>query len=179
MVFNQDLNTLVPASKIRRYLESPQKGLMDAQGSEEIDFENVTNKVTLLSMALTDITQQIEREIPAGASDLNAVSVQLGNLHARIGEDPLYSPAAWDLHADFYHVLRISFQLTRVQHTSTVLGQKPRCRLSCSAFVTKSPLLKIQVSTVASCKLTGRLPTHNRFLFFSLSLLILVHSYVP
>jgi len=103
MVFNQDLNTLVPASKIRGYLESPQRGLMDTQGSEEIDFENVTNKITLLSMALTDITQQIEQEMRAGASDLNAVSGQLSNLHAKIGEGLLYSPAAWNLHADFHH----------------------------------------------------------------------------
>jgi hypothetical protein len=71
-------------SKIRGYLESTQAGLVDVQGSEEIDFENVTNKVTLLSVALTDITRQIER---AGATELNAVSTQLSNLHAKIGED--------------------------------------------------------------------------------------------
>lgn len=90
-------------------------GLMDAQGSEETDFENVTNKVTLLSVALTDITQQIEQEMRAGASDLNAVSGQLSNLHAKIGEDPLYSPAAWNLHADFHHVYFISVD-TRAAH---------------------------------------------------------------
>lgn len=87
ITFNQDLNALVPASKIRGYLESPQAGLIGAQGFEEIDFENVNNKVTLLSMALTDITRQIER---AGASELNAVCTQLSNLHAKIGEDPLH-----------------------------------------------------------------------------------------
>ena len=90
MVYNQDLNTLGPASKIRGYLESPQGGLMDTQGSEEVDFENVTDKVTLLSAALTDITRQLEQEVRAGASDLNAVGIQLCNLHAKIGEDPLY-----------------------------------------------------------------------------------------
>lgn len=94
LIFNQDLNMLVPASKIRGYLESPQGGLVGAQGSEEIDFENVTNKVTLLSVALTDITRQIEQEIRAGASDLNTVSVQLGNLHAKICEDSSCNPAA-------------------------------------------------------------------------------------
>ncbi|KAF9653271.1 hypothetical protein BDM02DRAFT_3265521 [Thelephora ganbajun] len=86
-IIPENLNILVPASKIRGYLDSPQAGLMDtqgSQGSEEIDFENVTNKVTLLSVALTDITRQIEREMRAGASDLNAVSVQLANLHAKI-----------------------------------------------------------------------------------------------
>ena len=65
---------------------------MDTQGCEEVDFENVTDRVTLLSAALTDITQQLEQEVRAGASDLNAVGVQLGNLHARIGEDSLYNP---------------------------------------------------------------------------------------
>ena len=65
---------------------------MDTQESEEIDFENVTNKVTLLNVALTDITRQLEQEMRAGASDLNAVSVQLANLHAKIGEDPLCTP---------------------------------------------------------------------------------------
>lgn len=74
-------------SKIRGYLES---GLVDVQGSEEIDFESVTNKVTLLSVALTDITRQIERGTGAGATDLNAVSSQLANLHARIGEGSLH-----------------------------------------------------------------------------------------
>ena len=63
---------------------------MDVQGSEEIDFESVTNKVTLLSVALTDITRQIERGTGAGATDLNAVSSQLANLHARIGEGSLH-----------------------------------------------------------------------------------------
>lgn len=101
MIFNQDLNTLVPASKIRGYLESPQGGLIDTGGSEEIDFENVTSKVTLLSVALTDVTQQIEREMRAGASDMNAISAQLANLHAKIGEDLLCRPAAWNVHADF------------------------------------------------------------------------------
>jgi len=75
---------------------------MATQGSEEIDFENVTKKVTLLSVALSDITRQIEREMRAGAGDLNTVSVQLANLHAKIGEDPLYNPAARALHADFH-----------------------------------------------------------------------------
>lgn len=89
---------------------------MDAQGSEEIDFENVTNKVTLLNVALTDITRQLEREMRAGASDLNAVSVQLGNLHAKIGEDPLYTPAAWALHADFHFVLCFNSVDTRAAH---------------------------------------------------------------
>ena len=92
MMSDQDLNTLGPASKIRGYLESPQGGLMDTQGCEEVDFENVTDRVTLLSAALTDITQQLEQEVRAGASDLNAVGVQLGNLHAKIGEDSLYNP---------------------------------------------------------------------------------------
>lgn len=87
MIPNQDLNTLVPTSIIRGYLESPQAGLMDAQGSEEIDFENVTNKVTLLSVALTDITRQIERETGACTTDPNAISAQLTSLHAKIGED--------------------------------------------------------------------------------------------
>lgn len=95
MIFNQDLNTLVPASKIRGYLESSQGGLIDTGGSEEIDFENVTSKVTLLSMALTDVTRQIEQEVRAGASDMNAISAQLANLHAKIGEDLLYRPTAW------------------------------------------------------------------------------------
>ena len=90
MVSNQDLNAVISASKIRAYLESPQAGLMDVQGSEEIDFENVTNKVTLLSVALTDITRQVERGTGAGANDLNAVSVQLANLHAKIGEDSFH-----------------------------------------------------------------------------------------
>ena len=162
MILNQDLNILIPASKIRGYLESPQGGLVDTQGPGETDFENVTNKVAFLSVALTDITRQIEQEMRAGASDLNAVSVQLANLHAKIGEDSLYNPAAWSLRADFHHVRCISIQLTRVQHTSTVPGQKPRCRLSRSAFVTKLPLLKIQVFIVASYKLTGHPLTPNR-----------------
>jgi len=80
----EDLNTLVPASKIRGYLESPQGGLIDTGGSEEIDFENVTSKVTLLSVALTDVTRQIEREVRAGAGDMNAVSAQLASVHAKI-----------------------------------------------------------------------------------------------
>jgi len=104
MIYNQDLNALVPTSKIRGYLESPQAGLMKTHGSAEIDFENVTNKVTLLSVALTDITRQIEQEMRGGASDLNAISVQLANLHAKIGEDPLYNPAAWALRADLNFV---------------------------------------------------------------------------
>ena len=103
-ISDQDLNTLVPASKIRGYLESPQGGLIDIRGPEEIDFENVTNKVTLLSVALTDITRQIEQEMRAGVSDLNAVSAQLANLHAKIGEDPLYNPAGCNFHADFHYV---------------------------------------------------------------------------
>ena len=78
---------LVPASKIRRYLDSPKTGLTDARDSEEIDFESVTNKVTLLSVALTDITRQIEREGGIGTAGLNAVSAQLTNLHAKISED--------------------------------------------------------------------------------------------
>lgn len=101
MILIQDLNTLVPASKIRGYLESPQGGLIDSGGSEEIDFENVTSKVTLLSVALTDVTRQIEREVRAGAGDMNAVSAQLASVHAKIGEDLLYLPAAWNVHADF------------------------------------------------------------------------------
>jgi len=84
IVIPEDLNSLVPASRIRGYLESPEAGLMYAQGSEEIDFENVTNKVILLSVALTDITRQIERGTGAGATDLSAVSAQLANLHAKI-----------------------------------------------------------------------------------------------
>lgn len=80
----EDLNSLVPASKVRGYLESPQAGLMGAQESEEIDFENVTSKVVLLSVALTDITRQTERVVGAGLTDLNAVSAQLANLHAKI-----------------------------------------------------------------------------------------------
>jgi hypothetical protein len=75
---------------------------MDARGSEEIDFEIVTNKVTLLSVALTDITRQIEREAGRGTTDLNAVSAQLTNLHAKIGEDSLL--AAWGSHADPHFV---------------------------------------------------------------------------
>ena len=71
-------------------MESPQAGLMHARGSEEIDFENVTDKVTLLTVALTDITRQIEGGAGAGATHLNAVSVQLSNLHAKIGEDSLH-----------------------------------------------------------------------------------------
>ena len=59
---------------------------MGTQGSDEIDFENLTSKVTLLSAALTDITRQLEQEMRAGASEMNAVSVQLANLHAKIGE---------------------------------------------------------------------------------------------
>lgn len=64
---------------------------MDTQGSEEVDFENVTDRVTLLSAALTDITRQLEQEVRAGTSDLNAAGIQLGNLHAKIGEDSLYN----------------------------------------------------------------------------------------
>jgi hypothetical protein len=112
MISNQDLNTLVPASKIWGYLESPQGGLMDIQGSEEIDFENVTNKVTLLSVALTDITRQVEQELRAGASSLNAVTARLANFHTKIGENPLYTPsAAWALRADF--ILCDAFQFSR------------------------------------------------------------------
>jgi hypothetical protein len=101
MIYYQDLNALIPASTIRGYLESPQAGLMDAQGNEEVDFENVTSKVTLLSVALTDITRQIEQEIRAGVTDLNAISAQLTNVHAKIGEDSMYSFASWSPHADF------------------------------------------------------------------------------
>ena len=72
---------------------------MDTQGSEEVDFENVTDRVTLLSAALTDITRQLEQEVRAGASDLNAVGIQLGNLHAKIGEDPLYNSLQHGLRA--------------------------------------------------------------------------------
>lgn len=93
MIPNQDLNSLVPASKIRGYLESPQAGLMEAQGSEKIDFEDVTNKVALLSVALTDITRQTEPVVGTGLADLNAVSAQLANLHAKIGEDLLHTRA--------------------------------------------------------------------------------------
>lgn len=136
---------------------------MDPQGSEEIDFENVTNKVTLLSVALTDITRQIERGTGAGATDLNAVSAQLANLHAKIGEDSLgVQPAAWTSHTDLHFMRCVSIQLTRVQRTLTAPEQKPRCRLYHSAFVTKLPLHKIRASIVANCKLTGLSATPNR-----------------
>ena len=84
---------------------------MDIQGSEEIDFENVTNKVTLLSVALTDITRQVEQESRAGASSLNAVTARLANFHAKIGENPSHTPfAAWTLRADF--ILCDAFQFS-------------------------------------------------------------------
>ena len=167
MISDQDLNTLIPASKLRGYLEPPRGGLMDTQGSEEIDFEDVTDKVTLLSVALTDITRQLEQEVGAGVSDLNAVGVQLSNLHAKIGEDPLCFPAAWASRADLHFVRCVLIQSTRVQHTSTVPGQKPHCRLYRSAFVIKSPLPKTRAFIVASCKRTGPPPTHSRFSSYS------------
>lgn len=74
---------------------------MDAQGSE-IDFENVTDKVTLLGVALTDVTRQIEREVGGGLTDLNVISTQLTNLHAKIGEDLLHVRAAWTPRADVH-----------------------------------------------------------------------------
>ena len=163
MTPNQDLNSLVPASTIRGYLESPQAGLMEAQGSEEIDFEDVTNKVVLLGVALTDITRQTERVVGAGLADLNAVSAQLANLHAKIGEDLLYPRAAWIPHADIHFVQCVSIQSTRVRHTSTAPGQKPRCRPYPSAFVTKLPPHRTRVSTVANCKLIGLPQTPSRF----------------
>jgi len=167
MTPNQDLNSLVPTSTIRGYLESPQAGLMEAQESEEIDFENVTNKVALLSVALTDITRQTERVVGAGLTDLNAVSAQLANLHAKIGEDLVYTNAAWSPHADIHFVQCDSIQSTRVRRTLTAPGRKPRCKPYPSAFVTKLPPHRIQVSTVANCKLIGLPPTPSRFLLHS------------
>ena len=163
MISNQDLNALVPTLRIRGYLESPRGGLISTQGSEEIDFENVTDKVALLNVALTDITRQLEQEVRGGASDLNAISTQLGNLHAKIGEDPLYIPAAWVLHADFHFVRCVSIQSTRVQHTSTAPGRKPRYRLYRSVSAIKSPPHKIRAFIVASCKRTGPPRTRSRF----------------
>lgn len=131
---------------------------MDTQGSEEIDFENVTNKVALLSVALTDITRQIERGTGAGAADLNAVSAQLTNLHAKIGEDS-YDPAAWTSRADLhFRAMRFNIVDTRAAHLDR---SRAKAALQTLSFRVRYQVAAAQDSSLHRGKLQAYWPPTN------------------